>query len=144
MKRILSLVLATVMVVSMFAGLQISSLALAKSGKCGKNVYWSFDSSTGTVTIIGEGEMYEYSIADDPSPFVESTVVNVVVVDGVTSIGDCAFYDCSSLKSITIPDSVTSIGDCAFYDCSSLKSITIPDSVTSIGRGTFSWYIFRL
>ena len=62
-----------------------------------------------------------------------------IPLDGsVTSIGDCAFYDCTSLESITIPDSVTSIGDCAFYDCTSLESITIPDSVTSIGREAFS------
>ena len=68
-------------------------------------------------------------------------VTNLVVSDGVTSIGNYAFSGCSSLTSITIPDSVTSIGDSAFYVCSGLTSITIPDSVTSIGDSAF--YVCR-
>ena len=64
-------------------------------------------------------------------------VTELVIPDGVTSIGDYAFYYCSSLTSITIPDSVTSIGDSAFSGCSSLTSITIPDSVTRIGENAF-------
>lgn len=54
----------------------------------------------------------------------------------VTSIGNSVF-DGSGLTSITLPDSVTSIGNSAFYKCSSLKSITIPEGVTSIGSRTF-------
>ena len=66
------------------------------------------------------------------------SITAIDIPDGVTSIGDCAFSDCSSLTSITIPDSVTSIGDEAFHECSSLTSITIPDGVTSIGWSAFS------
>ena len=63
----------------------------------------------------------------------------VITFDGpVTSIGDRAFYKCTSLTSITIPESVTSIGYDAFSYCSSLTSITIPESVTSIGGNAFS------
>ena len=64
-------------------------------------------------------------------------VTELVIPDSVTSIGNYAFYGCSSLTSITIPDSVTSIGGSAFYNCSSLTNITIPDNVTSIGYSAF-------
>ena len=60
---------------------------------------------------------------------------NVVIPDSVTSIGDSAFEDCTSLQSITIPNSVIIINDYAFYCCTSLQSITIPSSATSIGVG---------
>jgi hypothetical protein len=61
------------------------------------------------------------------------------VIDGkkVTSIGESAFWYCTSLTSINIPNSVKSIGDWAFYSCDSLTSITIPNSVKSIGEGAF-------
>ena len=67
-----------------------------------------------------------------------SSLTSITIPEGVTSIGDRAFYNCSSLTSITIPDGVTSIGDRAFEDCRKLTSITIPDSVTSIGDSAFS------
>ena len=64
--------------------------------------------------------------------------VGTITFDGpVTSIGEEAFRQCSSIASITIPKSVTSIGQFAFGFCSSLTSITIPENVTSIVRGTF-------
>ena len=65
------------------------------------------------------------------------SLTSVTIGDGVTSIGEHTFSGCSSLKSITIPDGVTSIGNYAFYGCGSLTSITIPDGVTSIGDSAF-------
>ncbi len=66
------------------------------------------------------------------------SLTSIEIPDSVTSIGNSAFYYCKSLTSIEIPDSVTSIGDKAFYYCKSLTSIEIPDSVTSIGDKAFS------
>ena len=62
----------------------------------------------------------------------------LIIPNGVASIGICAFSGCTGLTSVTIPDSVTSIGDYAFSGCTGLTSVTIPDSVTSIGDYAFS------
>ena len=106
--------------------------------------YWVEDNLTwklyedGTLTISGTGAMKNYNYSDNQSPvYINSSVKKVVIEDGVTSIGNDAFSNCSGLISITIPNSVTSIGNDAFYYCTSLTSITIPDSVTSIGSSAF-------
>ena len=96
-------------------------------------------SDDGTLTISGNGEMKfwnsSYVVAWDSN---RKNIKNVIINNGVTSIGNFAFHGCENLINITIPDSVTSIGLCAFEYCSSLTNITIPNSVTSIGKGEFS------
>ena len=98
---------------------------------------WTLDAK-GTLTISGTGAMKDYNAAENLSPaYMNSDVKKVVIEDGVTSIGELAFFKCSSLTNITIPDSVTCIEYAAFHGCSSLSSITIPNSVTSIGVYAF-------
>ena len=104
-------------------------------------IYYDITSSSElTCEVTFRGDSYdEYDKYEEY--FGTVIIPSSVEYDGktysVTSIGDYAFYDCSSLASIEIPNSVTSIGEDAFYDCSSLASITIPNSVTSIGDYAF-------
>ena len=68
----------------------------------------------------------------------DTEITNLAIPNGVTSIGNDAFWDCSGLTSVTIPNSVTRIGHYAFNRCSGLTSVTIPNSVTSIGDYAFN------
>jgi hypothetical protein len=130
--KFLAAILTAIMVFSI-----LPSMALAESGTCGDNVTWTLGDD-GTLTISGTGDMEDYTDSITPWYGNSSSIKSVVVENGVTNIGNCAFNGCESLTSVTIPDSVTSIGEGAFENCTSLTSVTIPDSVTSIGDGAFS------
>ena len=90
-----------------------------------------------TLTISGTGTMADYSLTNRPWVNYLAGIASVVIDNGVTSIGQQAFRNCTSLNSITIPASVESIGSGAFRNCTSLKSVTIPASVTYIGQSAF-------
>ncbi len=120
MKKVLSLFMSLVMLISITAGLDLT-VSAETSG--------DFE-----YTVLGNGtaEITKYTgIAT------ELSIPSTIDYYTVTSIGAGAFEFCSSLTSITIPDSVTSIGVYAFYLCNSLTSVTMPDSVTSIGYAAF-------
>ena len=105
---------------------------------CGDNATWFFDDNTGTLTISGTGNMYDYEISYYvPWYSFKENIKKVVINDGITSIGRISFYNCTSLTNITIPNSVTSVGESAFAYCKSLTNITIPNSITSIANSLF-------
>ena len=120
---------------------------------------YKYDKETLTALLIGADEedrtveipktvsyykkLYDVRIGsytyEESIDFSNTKIKKIIISDGFTSIGNHAFYGCSSLTSITIPNSVTSIGDGAFDHCRALTSITIPDSVTTIGNSAFSY-----
>lgn len=110
-----------------------------KQGKCGDDVSFLFSSSTGTLMIEGNGTMKNYGeIETKPWGEYRLKIKNVIIKEGVTSVGSHAFKEHSNLSSVTIPNSVTYIGEAAFYDCSRLASVNIPEGVTSISNYTFT------
>ena len=107
----------------------VTSIGISAFSGCSglKSFKGKYASSDGRC-LIKDGELISFA----PCGLTQYTIP-----DSVTSIGDAAFANCTSLTSITIPDSVKSIGSQAFYFCTSLTSITIPDGVTSIGDYAF-------
>ena len=110
----------------------------------GSGVTWQLtentdDSSTYTLKISGSGAMKNFPFgSDQPWYSFKQQITSVVILPGVTSIGECAFSWFPKLTHVDIADSVISIGGNAFKSCSSLTNITIPQNVTYIGGLAFS------
>lgn len=124
---------------------------IVSSGSCGENVSYIL-TSDGTLKISGEGAMYDYDYeytytkyftpeikinADYSYEIIDTTIKKVIIEDGVTKIGDGAFYNLRELESVDIPESVTDIGDNSFVGCDKLTNITIPVSIKSVGKSAF-------
>ena len=140
MKAIRSFTIITILLMLMGSALFICNAEddnIIASGKCGEDVYWSIDYSEKMI-IWGTGPMYDYSTSgDNPSPWYDRYTVNEVVIrDGVTSIGDAAFRYMNSLKQLTIGRSVKRIGEFAFEE-TSLYNVMIPGNVETIEECAF-------
>ena len=117
----------------------IGASAAGTSGKCGPSAYWSFDSSTGTLTISGSGAMNDYEYGNDyPWMDYRDSIQTIVIGDQITQIGRYAFTGtaCSTIK---FGKNVRSIGERAFLECRNLNGdLTLPDSVQIVGNNAFS------
>lgn len=140
----------------------IGASAAGTSGKCGPSAYWSFDSSTGTLTISGSGAMEDYEYGNEfPWMDYRDSIQTIVIGDQITqigrnafpwtacstiqfgksvrSIGERAFLECRNLNGdLTLPDSVQIVGDRAFAGCTGLTgTLTLGSSLQTIGAGAF-------
>ena len=113
---------------------------IIKRGQCGDNVNYTLNEN-GVLTIFGDGSMWDFKYDSNlyKTPWREEreTIVRAEIQDGVTTIGDGAFYPCHELTSVTVPNSMTIIGADAFNSCTGLTSVTIPNRVTRIGGFAF-------
>lgn len=113
------------------------------SGECGSNLIWTLED--GTLTISGTGDMYDYDWGYDEGYYTTAPwfkyadiLTNLVIEEGITRIGECAFRELSGFTgNLTIPSSVSYIAFYAFEGCSGFTGLTIPSSVSYIGYCAF-------
>ena len=170
LKRAMAVVLTAVMLLtaaplSGFVGLDIDfgwldfstkASAVSSWGYCGDSVTYTFDSKTGLLTISGTGDMRNYSSASSSPFYNDSSIKSVVISDGVTSIGGCAFYGCTGLKELTMSCSIKIYNsENTFYNCTNIEKVTLTKGTGTMqdyGTSTYSsttyyqytpWYISR-
>ena len=113
------------------------------SGKCGENLTWSVDAEN-ILTISGTGAMWDYEEVVDAqgghtsAPWYAYSPTELVLEEGITYIGEFAFYRCGFTGGLTLPESLTSIGIYAFSQCYGFTgSLVLPENLTSIGGSAF-------
>ncbi|MBE6625801.1 MAG: hypothetical protein E7628_01285 [Ruminococcaceae bacterium] len=126
----------------------LTTRTIIDSGECGDNLTWTLYAD-GELVIEGTGDMWDYDASYVPNlgkhitfaPWgtYENRLTKLTLTEGITLIGNNAFYGCSGFTGeLVIPDSVTTIGDGAFYYCSGFTGkLVLPNSVTSIYPGAF-------
>lgn len=137
MKRIISIILATILLVSIMTLGSFNVFATREGATSGAegNIKWTFDETTSTLTISGEGEIVDLRSSRDWN-MVELKTKKLVIGDKITRIGDWAFNYFLSLEMLDL-GKVKEIGESAFQNCTSLKELKIPNSVKVIEEDAF-------
>lgn len=129
--------LAAVLLVLLLLMCAVSVAHAAEAGDCGDSLTWSLDA--GTLTISGSGEMWDFTEPDMAPwyPYREE-ILRISLPDGLTSIGNIAFFDCGNLTHVVLPDTVVRIGNYAFMECTDLALLDLGSGVRHIGEAAFS------
>ena len=139
MKKALYVLSAILILAVLLAGVTVPiSAESIQSGTWG-TLTWELNVTTGHLTIWGTGEMigFNYYTSTEAWLLYNTAIRTVTIEEGITSIGERAFYECYYLTDIKLPNSITSIQKNAFYYCYSLENIKIPNAVVSIGENAF-------
>ena len=116
----------------------IEGLAILEGGQKGKKPTVVEPSFTHTFSTTGEHVVYAKLSRNREAFMYVSKLIEAIIPDGVTEIGNHAFFGCNNLTNVIIPNSCTYIANEVFFNCTSLIKIIIPESVRSIGYYTFS------
>ena len=161
-KRILSLLAATAMTVTAITGAMTASASEVANGTCGDGITWTLDAN-GKLIISGEGKMDtptlgssgtagDYSDIYTYKEKYKDDIKELVIEEGVTSIGFCAFYQMPNLVTVVLPSTISDfngsdsrpnstfpwdIRSQAFMECTSLKNLTLAEGMTCIGGYAF-------
>ena len=107
------------------------------SGTCGEGVTWSLN-DTGTLTVSGTGAMNDGAdYGDMPWNEYKDQIIEIVVEDGITRVGDYAFWNCENAKTVYLGNGLRSIGKAAFLYCSGISRVTLPSGLMTIGDWAF-------
>ncbi len=107
------------------------------SGKCSETVSWQID-STGVLSIYGTGAMPDYSSTTSMPWYGYISIVNKIEIqEGVTYVGNNAFYDFSNVTEISLPSSLTALGKSSFKLCTKIENVILPEGLTEIGNAAF-------
>ena len=112
------------------------------TGQCGDSAQYEYNLDTKSLTITGTGEMWDYSeyLSDDWSEFLyHNEFSELIIEEGIATIGDSVFKYQQLLESVNIPNSVLTVDDYAFYKCENLKSVILGNSVEEIGDMCFNY-----
>ncbi len=120
---------------------EVTLSCVEESGTCGPNLNWAVNCAHDTLLITGSGAMDDYTsngfVIFTPWTEYKHTIKTVILPDGLTSIGDWAFYEFLALDSIAIPEGVTRIGYTALAVCQHLKKVTLPNTLLTISNLVF-------
>ena len=107
-----------------------------EGGAINETIMWYYNN--GVLNICGTGDMENYANADEqPWESLRGSIQNISISEGITSVGNYAFYQCGHATSITIPNSVRSIGSYSLSYCNGITTIDLPDEVSYIGDYAF-------
>lgn len=160
MKRIISAIIGISIITANVIGSSANALKVTAedstvnqelTGNCGENIKWTFDESSGVLTISGNGQMNDSNYMSYTSwsySKYANAIKEVIIEEGVTSVGSCAFGEMNmstndrkfpNLVKISLPSTLTKIKGYAFKNCPLEGELKLPGSLNSLGQEAFAY-----